>query len=214
MQPAPSAPSSGSGPGCGDTIPADNLISDFEDGGSGIAQVAGRNGGWYVYNDGKGTQTPAAGGAVSASPNGACGSKFAFRTTGMGFSMWGAGMGTDLAPSTTPGKKVAYNLGQYTGIRFLAKAAAPVAVRVKLQDMATTPTMEGGACAAMCYDNFGKVVSLGTDWAKYEIKWSEMAQEGWGAKATLDPSKVLGIQLQFAMSVNFDFSIDNIAFIK
>jgi hypothetical protein len=210
----PNMPSSPTGPGCTDMIAADNLISDFEDGGSGIAQVGGRNGGWYVYNDGKGMQLPPPGGSVSPVANGACGTKYAFRTTGMGFSEWGAGLGTDLAASITPGKKNPYSIAQWTGIRFMARASSQVAVRFKLQDMVTTPATEGGSCASNCYDNFGKVVSIGTSWTKYEVKWSELQQEGWGTKATLDPSKILGIQLQFAKGVAFDFSIDTVAFIK
>jgi hypothetical protein len=123
--------------------PAGMAISDFEDGSNGVKQIEGRNGGWYVYNDGTGKQQPAVG-KVSPSENGACESSYALRTTGADFTDWGAGIGTDLATDKS-NKKTAYDGSRYKGIRFYARSnSGPIAVRVKIQDANTTP--EGGVC--------------------------------------------------------------------
>jgi hypothetical protein len=187
-------------------------ISNFEDGGNGVAQVEGRNGGWYVYNDGTGKQEPAVG-KVSPAENGACESAFALRTTGMDFTDWGAGIGTDLATDKS-NKKTAYDGSRYKGVRFYARSnTGPIAVRVKIQDANTTP--EGGICndaMKLCNDTFGKDVMITADWLPYDVAFADTAQEGWGDKfAAVDTNRLFGIQIQTRTSP-FDFAVDEMSF--
>jgi hypothetical protein len=93
-----------------------NLISDFEDGRAAILQSAGRNGGWYAYNDitdaeyapdPSCTETPAVDRCATEAPaaavieGGRCGSTHAFRFYGLGCKGY-AGVGTDLAAPLPP----------------------------------------------------------------------------------------------------------------
>jgi hypothetical protein len=171
-----------------------------------------RAGGFYAYNDGSGTQLPDPKAPFMVVSGGACASKSALRTTGMGFTVWGAGVGTDLA--NMAGTKMTYNASAYTGIRFMAKAGSAVAVRFKVQDKDTAP--EGGVCMKdKCNDDFGKDLMLSTDWKVYTVKFSEMTQQGWGQMfPSVLKDKLYGLQFQFAMGVAFDLWVDNIALVK
>jgi hypothetical protein len=210
------APVSG---GCASEAPAstcpvepERLISDFEDGGNGVKQVKGRNGGWYVYNDATGTQKPEAMKKVSASAGGACMSQYALTTSGSGFTQWGAGIGTDLATGPD-NKKIGYDASEYKGIRFWAKSnKGDVTVRLKMQDANTTP--EGGLCAAdKCNDNYGAFIELSGEWQEFSLDFSSLKQEGWGdAFPALEAKKLYGLQFQVGLGVDFDFSVDEIAF--
>jgi hypothetical protein len=88
----------------------DTLIDDFEDGTGNIAPLGGRSGGWFTYNDGTGTETPAPGAPVlptviDTSAN------YLLRVTGTGFASegslldggyaFGAGVGVDLLTKAT-----------------------------------------------------------------------------------------------------------------
>ena len=87
-------------------------------------------------------------------------SQYALKTSGSGFTVWGAGVGTDVA--TVNNKKAPYDASDYSGLRFWAKSGGDdLTLRVKLQDGNTTP--EGGVCsdAAMkCNDTFGQFVDI------------------------------------------------------
>lgn len=200
--------------GAGDgacTVAATALISDFEDGGNGVAQVAGRNGGWYTYNDKTGTQTPAEGATVTASRGAVCGS-YSLRTSGMGFTMWGAGLGTDLASmGSVKGK---HDASTYQGVSFFAKSGTgPLAVRFKVQTAGTVPSTEGGTCTGtMCNDAHGKLLNLTEEWQQIRVPFTDLLQEGWGTPVSFSKTDLLGVQLQVATGVTFDFSIDQVAF--
>ena len=140
----------GDGDGDGD-VPVADMIDDFEDGNNALLPNGGRQGYWYVYNDGAGTQTPPAV-AVVPQNGGAAGTGKAMRTTGSGFSVWGAGIGVDL---NNPGDgmggngtKMAWNAAGYTGLVVMAKGSG--SLRVVVQTTATVPLAEGGSCAADC----------------------------------------------------------------
>src|SRR5688572_484629 len=79
-------------------IPEEDLIDDLEDGDGAIHEVGGRIGSWYTFNDETmtGTQTPVPDTDFLAAEGGAGGSLYAARTTGSGFTEWGAGMGLDV----------------------------------------------------------------------------------------------------------------------
>src|SRR5262245_49296809 len=71
------------------------LVDDLEDRDGLIAPVGGRSGGWWVYSDGTGGSIAPPANAVPVPvriSGGRCGSQFAMRVTGQGFSDWGAGV--------------------------------------------------------------------------------------------------------------------------
>ena len=177
----------GTSPSTCPTIDPMALISDFETGKAEVVATAGRDGSWFLYNDGTGMQMPVkvVNTPLAAEAGGACGSAYAFHTTGMGFVTWGAGIGTDFAPKTAT-VRTPYDLSAYTGIALRAKSAATVPLRVSISDTNTSP--EGMQChdttvttdAARCGDYFGAEIILGAEFQDFTIKFADMKQRGFG----------------------------------
>ncbi len=199
-------------------------IDDMEDMDGSITMAGGRQGAWYVYNDGTGTQTP------PVDPMGMApfpmsmlmpargSSKYGAHTSGMGFMTWGAGFGFDL--NNTGGampKKLAYDASKYAGIHFWAKSSSPGAVRFNVGDGNTTPEgmkcMSGGMMPT-CSDDFGQNLALATDWTEYTIKFSDMTQVGWAMQKlpAIDKTTLYSVHFQAGTGVTFDIWIDDIAF--
>ncbi|MCA9680934.1 MAG: hypothetical protein KC457_01965 [Myxococcales bacterium] len=188
--------------------PVDDMIDDFEDGDGAILPSGGRQGYWYVFNDGSagGTQTPPAN-AVLPEAGGANGTGKAMHTSGSGFSEWGAGIGTDV--NGEGGIKMTWDASQYSGIVLMARGSGQV--RAVLQIEATVPPEEGGTCAANC-DPHGKILVLSDSWQQFTIPFNQLTQEGWGTPASWDASTLVGIQFKVAANANFDFRVDEIGF--
>src|SRR5690606_1927607 len=103
------------------TILPENLIDDLDDGDASIAEVGGRIGAWYTYNDETtgGEQAPPSDSDFAPSAGGPTDSGFMARTTGSGFTEWGAGMGFDL---NNPGDaKGTWDASAFTGVAFKAR---------------------------------------------------------------------------------------------
>jgi hypothetical protein len=227
---APSAGSGASGVDC-TALPLptnqDDVIATFEDGTGAVIQGAGRGGGFYMFNDGTGMQTPATGALPPATAVDRCGSKFALCMSGKNFTTWGAGMGTDFAPTAAAadggmGAKMTYDASQYKGVAFWAKVntAAGFPVRVGFKDKDTAP--EGGQCdatatsgATACNDDWGKGLTLTTAWQPYTITFAELRQSGWGKAATsFAPQAVYSIQFQVNQGIDFDLCVDDLSFVR
>jgi hypothetical protein len=197
------------------------MIDDMEARSSSIIPSAGRVGAWYAYNDGTagGTLTPAAGSAFLPAkvepPRGS--SAYAARMTGSGFTQWGAGMAFNLNdPGDGKGgsAKAVYDGSAYTAITFCARAAASTSLRVNLATKDTDATGDVCSPAAKCADHFGKGISLSTDWTQYTIKFSDVAQVGWGqAIPTFNPAQIYSTQFQVAQGATFDVWIDDVQFV-
>lgn len=240
------APSGGATPANG---PANqSLIDSLEDGDGWIDEVAGRAGPWYTYNDGSAgaTQSPRSGdpfvadfAATTHKTDYGVSVGFA-RTTGGGFTTWGAGFGFDLAHPKTAGKSP-YDASAYTGLHLYVKAVVDgpntpkeqqhvTAISINLLDSDNVPPSGGGVCiddskvtpAKKCQDVFSYNIALqgGTKdfstWQEVKVKWTDFAQAGWGTPAPSggpDLGALLAIHFQFDKSgKQFDVSVDDIAF--
>ena len=126
---------------------------------------------------------------------------------------------------TYMGKKVAYNVGAFTGITFWAMATtgSDTALRVKIPMSDETKVEDGGDCVESstnkCSDDFGYKFSLPANgnWKQITVKFSDaaFAQEGWGAKFNWNPANVTSIQIQSQdKSETYDFWIDDMYFIQ
>ena len=187
-------------------------IDDMEDKDFRIRLLCGRNGTWYTFNDGTGTQVPAEGAACPATPivGGRSGSTYAQETTGSGFTSFGAGLGfnfVDGGPS--------YDAHVWSGVQFWARMATGSAtMRVVLSDGNTDS--RGGVCSSApggCGDYFGVVISLTSTWALYKVKFTDLRQQGWGYAATAyDPSKAYGVQWNIDAGPPFDLWVDDVSF--
>lgn len=210
--------------GCAATDPM-LLISDFETGKADVAMVGGRDGSWFLFNDGTGTQLPMkiVNTPLAAEAGGACASAFAFHTTGQNFTVWGFGLGTDLAAKTGTAR-TAYDLSKYKGLALRAKADKPASLRMSISDPNTVPPPEGTQCTdttdktnpARCGDYFGKEFSLTADWQDLQMPWSEMTQRGWGLPiaAGFDAAHAYTFRLQVkgtaAAPANYELWIDDV----
>lgn len=208
--------SGGGSTGSGMVEPLD-LIDDLEDGDPLILAKNGRVGAWYIYNDETmgATQTPDAEDPFLPEMGGPDSSLNYARTTGNGFTDWGAGFGFDL---NNPGDgmggagiKSPWDGSAYQGIVFWAKGNIP-SMRVKVVTEAVVSTAEGGLCELMCDDTFGSIVALSPEWTQYSVSFNVLAQEGWGTAATFDASTLMGIQFQIGANQDFDVAIDEVGF--
>jgi hypothetical protein len=216
------SPAGGSGSGCAAIDPM-NLISDFETGKADVNAAAGRDGSWFLYSDGTGMQTPVKvlNTPLPAEAGGACGSAYAFHTTGTGFTVWGAGIGTDLAPKVGMARG-SYDLSAYSGVALQAKAAATTPLRISISDANTAP--EGMVCKdttdaadhTRCGDYFGTEVTLTTEFQDFTIKFSDLKQRGYGLPIMtgFDKTRAYTLRMQVKGSAQapatFDLWIDNV----
>lgn len=194
----------------------------MEDGDSAILAGGGRLGQWHTYHDkSAGTQEPVWSDATPftmvAADNG---SLYAARTTGSGFSIWGAGFGFHLHHDGVMGAYDAASNG-YKGITFKAKVGPGATPRVRLliADRNTHPT--GGKCdpeatatdGNRCHDYFGASIELEERWQKYMFAFVDLTQQGWGNNdlTAIDTTSLYFIHFQISEDATFDVWIDDIA---
>jgi hypothetical protein len=199
------------------TIAPEDMIDDFEDGDDVILERGSRTGYWYTYKDLTGGMlTPDEGAPVMPEMGGANGSFRAVRYFGGGFKEWGAGLGFQFSKvmNDPPGK---YNLSAYTGMAFWAKGNVPIRVTFGLPEV--LPGSEGGTCvdnATMtnCHDVHGMIVQLTKDWRQIKVPFDRLRQEGFGLKATWDPTKVISSGFDVGPVNSFEVFIDDVGFYK
>jgi hypothetical protein len=196
------------------------LIDDFEDANSSLAHFSGRRGFWVTFNDATpgSVQTPAAGQTFYMTKGGANGSSYAARSTGKGFTSWGAVVAAIFFPGNP---SPLYDISKYSGITFWAKVAAGSAttVRVAIPDKNTLPPSANGLCVetggGRCNDHFQEQVTLSNDWTQYTIKYSELREQGWGVpqQPAFEPHAAQSIQFAFDAKLDFDFWLDDLSFV-
>lgn len=199
------------------------VIDDMEDNDAQVTLSGGRDGFWYVGNDGTlgGTQEPAASafemaGLASGDRDG---SGYAAHMKVSGYSGWGSVIGFNLIELL--GSVKAYDAANYCGVRFWAKAAATTALRVRLPDGDTHPAggvcVDGGAAGTACYDHFGKNATFGTSWSKFDVRFTELDQAGTGyhpADKKLKPGQLYAIEWALpGANKAYELWIDDVSFL-
>jgi len=185
----------------------DGLIDDFEDGDGALPQIGGRNGAWFTFNDGSGTQTPAPNSPVVPEVVDEA-QGFALRTEGSDFSIWGAGLGAGLRFADT-GFTEAYDASGYVGVRFKYISARDV--RFEVETTATIP-VPNGTCTGSCFDSHGVTLPPSPDWRTFEVSWAALTQRGFGDPAAFTPTEVHLLKWVFAPD-SFDFVVDDVEFV-
>ncbi len=216
----------------------DGLIDDFEDGEGHIANIAGRSGTWFTFNDGTGTQTPVPMSSIVPEVD-PYSTNFFLRSTGTGFAtgngspnIYGAGVGADLLE--VAGGPVPYDASKYGGIVFsysLSSASYAAQIRFNVGTSATTPLEFGGTCTVGCYDDFGFTLaypsyyycsSYSGSLCTVTVPFSQLTQVGFGTPATFDPATVLmvkwGISWPYSYTYppttnSFDFKLDDVSLV-
>jgi hypothetical protein len=208
-----------------DPIDPSALIDDMESPDYQTTRQGGRNGGWWAGGDTESVGAdiqPNGDANAEAIPGGRCGSMYAMRVTGHGFSSWAAlsvsmgwgsvdGGADDMLPFDATGRR---------GITFWARIGETSTdrVRVAFADKYSRP--QGGICVEngpidnACYDLFTiDLTQLSTTWKPYRIPFNGLAQRGFGlTRPALDVSSIYNIEFAPAPSTTFDFWVDDINF--
>lgn len=160
-------------------------------------------GGWFAFHDPTpaGVMTPPTIDAFAEVVKAG-----SIHTTGRGFIDWGGGIGFNFqgAGALTP-----IDASDWGGITFRAWGTS--AVHVGLATMATMP--EFNQCKK-CYDHFAVDIYLTAAPTVYTFKWSDLRPGGWGTKVPLDPATIVGLNFTSKGGVPWDFTIDDLKFIK
>lgn len=197
------------------------VIDDIEDGDGVIAQTAGRNGSWWVVADGSlgGTIMPPSDQAPSAEriPGGHCGSSYAMRLTGQGFTDWGATLTMGFRYTS---QAETIDASPFRGAMFWARVGDTNSsgIRVQFQDVSTRP--EGGRCSDesgspdACYNGFGtELLPIDTQWRLYKIDFSRTTQRDFGYRAdALDTSQLYAMEWNLEANSIFDLWVDDVWF--
>ncbi len=163
-------------------------------------------GSWYMFNDGSPTGNmipPSVGEFEGSIENGA------IHTKGSGYKTWGGGIGFQFSGGQmlTPADG-----HQYKGVSF--KAWGTGWVHVALATVMTMP--EFNVCKApKCYDHHAVDIQVTSEPKTYTFTWDQLHQAGWGApKGKLDTTKLIGLNFTSKGATNWDFYIDDVAFIE
>jgi hypothetical protein len=184
------------------------LIDDMEDKNGRILQNEGRDGLWFVNNDGSGTQLPAAGETwrpERLTRKGSAG-HFALHTKGNAFSKWGAAAGALFVESGC------YDASRYEGVRFWAKGKGRI--KAALQTFDVVPRAEGGFCDADCYGNHYRRIELDPKGREYTVRFDQLTQHDFGVRVAFDASRLRAFLITVdAVDTPFDFWLDDVRFV-
>lgn len=201
--------------------PTELLIDDLEDGDPKLPMFGGREGGWYVSNDGSpfGMQKPAPN--MPPPPDkpgsppraGAAATSAAMHMSGSGFTDWGANMGLTLY--LPPGAGACpYDVSPHRGVRFWIKSMLPDStVRFVIPTVETHAPAQGGTCPRNCGDHFGVEISpVPTVWTPFEVEFAKLSQAGVGTAAKFYPNHALNVEWSVGFAEDFDFWVDQVEF--
>ena len=156
---------------------------------------------WYEYKDSTANASLAA--LAIASP-GANGTSKAIHLSGTGFQGFGAGLGTMMICTDT---------SAFQGVTFWAKGTSgtsnDIALQVALPQ--TQAVADLGDCTSKCYDHPSKKVALTSTWQQYSVKFTDLAQAGFGNPATY-AGLVMALNWVSIEGPNVDLQVDEISF--
>jgi hypothetical protein len=220
----PSAGSSSAGAGGMPASGDADAVDDMEDGNAQIASAPGRNGYWYVGNDGTvgGTQEPPVDAFAMAKLTAGerQNSSYAAHTKVTGFKGWGSVLGLNFTEQL--GTVQAYDASAYCGVRYWAKAAVATTLRLRIPDGDTHPVggvcVDGGAAGMACYDHFSSSAAFTTEWQQFSVMFGDLQQTGTGyhpSDMKLKADKLYG--LEWALSganQTYEIWIDDVELLK
>lgn len=185
------------------------LVADFEDGLKIIPQD-GRGGIWFEYADGSGTQTNPI--PIVASDAGGQ----AMHVVGKGFTNWGSGIGSAIAFDFGKNVQCPYDVSLFDGISVRVKGTGTAHLRITQVEM--TPATAGdrkGSCdpsTDVCEGHYEVAIELTSTWTVHRYKWNELAQP-FGNPQPFNPKSVLGVSFEFHAPIDYDFWLDDVAFL-
>ncbi len=182
-----------------------SLITNFSYAAA-ISNEDGRSGGIFLFDDGTGM-------VASSVMN------------GVGYYSGGdqTGFGGGIVLSLN--NDYCYDASYYDGISFTAYGSGKLAVAVRMEaldwdatygDCADADPASGGSCP--CGDFHQVVVDLAAGSTMHAFTWDEFVQQGWGAAATFDPSRIRSVTFQaynpnYGTAFSTTFHVDDVHFV-
>jgi hypothetical protein len=171
------------------SAPATQLIDDFESADGRLAREENRNGQWVLSTD-------ATAGASTAGTSSLCvaNGAYAGHFVPVASADWGAMWSANFRAPAVSGAQP-YDGSKYGGLSFWAAFDAangpPFSIRVGLVTVDTA--WNGGVCSTYCMDFHGIDVTPGTAWQRFEIRFDDLRQQGWGdVQAPLRRDQLVG----------------------
>ena len=193
-----------------------DLIDDMSADDGLILMTEGRNGYWYSYNDGTGTETPPPGSPIlpvalsppqSFAPWGV--SDYAMRFYGSNFTKTGGGIGFYFL---TP--RGSYDASRFAGIQFWAKiGGAGDAALITVEFPSAKTEAAGGICTACSY-HFKTAVALSTAWAPYTVPFAQAKQDPRAVPSlsSLDTNELWAVLFEVSPNLTFDVYVADVSF--
>jgi hypothetical protein len=194
------------GPAKFEDDPARQLIDDFEHDGLSLPKLGSRTGFWVIGKE----DTDARADAKNLNQCSGRGRRAA-HFFGSGFSSWGVNW-TALLLQQPGGDAVPYDATAYGGISFWAAVSADAAAPFSLPVGVTTMDVawNGGICKK-CMDYYRAQVSVGHEWRRFALRFSDLKQAGTGdAIIPLRRDQLVGVI--FWPDRDFDLWIDDVRF--
>ncbi|HVU52041.1 MAG TPA: carbohydrate binding domain-containing protein [Polyangia bacterium] len=156
---------------------------------------------WYEYKDSTASASLAPLAIVSPGANG---TSKAIHLSGSGFQGFGAGMGLMM---------ICTDASAFQGITFWAKGTSgtsnDIALQVAIPE--TQAVADLGDCTSKCYDHPSKKVALTSGWLQYSVKFTDLAQAGFGTPAAYS-GIVMALNFVSIEGPSLDFQVDEISF--
>jgi hypothetical protein len=190
--------------GCAPLPAGDERIADFEDG-STTSTLVGIRGGtrWSVIAEGDGAAATVAAVPIEAR----CGSTRAMRFAGTATAEKSPITRLQLMSGTQ-----FFDASAFRGITFSARASAPMQIRVKAPDRATTTA---GKLCVECSDHFAATLELGTTFRSWFVPFAGMRQTGNGdPRPALTTTALFGFEFTSARGAAFEIFIDDLSFLR
>ena len=192
-------------------ILATDMIDNMEDGNPTIMSNDGRAGNWYVFGDSQGTHTF---GPTVLAPKRGPSSSIAIHYTGSGFTEWGSGVGFDL--NNTGGgasTKQPYDLSDFRGITFWARATTLFQIVISVPDVNTDPA---GQLCTDCDHHWYGGVTIDAEWKRYFLDFADLQLESGTVPTPTEfaTDAVIGFQFKAPIGSTFDFWIDDVALVR
>jgi hypothetical protein len=192
------------------------LIDNLTDSSDAILTNDGRLGYWFTYNDGTGAQTPVPY-VVSQQPFTATNGQAC--TSGSGFKTWGAGMGLSFNTSVDGQTLCTYDASRFQGVTFtLSGQVTSGQLRLIVKMAATTPPQYGGTCvppagtsvSSYCDSQYNIKLAPTATPQFVQVKFSQLAQDSWGLRATWDPTTLIGLNWEVSLASSTDATFSNV----
>jgi hypothetical protein len=181
----------------GGNMTASTLIDDLEDGDDVIALVGGRDGSWFMFNDGSANQSFEIDTACNRMPpaNVVCAHSTVNQVPEY------AGLGFSLHADDSP-----YDASAYQGVRFYGKNAQGGSVTISIVTRASA--------AATGSPGFEHNVNMSGNWQQFEVRFGQLNLATWytGAPVTFSASELVKVQFMTGAGSSHDISVDDVEF--